>query len=47
MPSNRATPVIASLVLLVSGLALPGCAGYQFGQRSLYRPYSSSAVIVA
>jgi hypothetical protein len=38
MRSMRATPVAAAVLLLALGLALPGCAGYQLGQRSLYRP---------
>ncbi|MCU0877563.1 MAG: LPS assembly lipoprotein LptE [Pirellulaceae bacterium] len=38
MPISRATSAIAAMVLLASGLAMPGCAGYQLGQRTLYRP---------
>lgn len=30
--------MIAAIALLAVGLTLSGCAGYQFGQRSLYRP---------
>lgn len=38
MPISRAISAIAAMVLLASGLAMPGCAGYQLGQRTLYRP---------